>query len=827
MSPQGDAHNGSPGRGAGALAVAELLERPDQPAFCDPSRRDDGSGGLLVLIDASNEVERILVEAWVARSGAPGRRTLAVDTEGGTDQRGLARLAEHLEDAGTVVPVRVVWRPEGGTQRNAPRIRDLLLGDPRHPGHRRALRIARRHPERVRFMSGEPARLEDLHERHRHEVATIGYRTDFAGFVARQAGIALDVAERTIAGRRYKVPRFVTHGVEATPTFARAVDDLAGSTGRPRHDVLAEVRSHLANMVTEPNTFFIDWTGKLTSWVVSLAYREVVIDAGSVQRTRDAVRDHPSALLFTHKSHLDAIALLSVLYQQDFPAPHTMAGANIDFRGIRRSSRRSGIIFIRRSFGDAPAYKVALQQYLGFLMGKRFPFVWAFEGTRSRSGKLLAPRYGMLKYVLDAAHATDATDLQLMPVSINYDLIGEVGEYADQELGRPKQAESLSWLLDYLRRLRSPMGRMYLDFAEPVVVEGEVPSAEETDLPALAFEVARRANAQVPVTLPALMCLALLGTSPVALTYAQLEQRMRELLVWIQRRGIRLADGFRLDRDGLDRDGLDRDGLDGNSDMLDGNDDISQLTELADLTFERGLIHRYRDGPDTVFTITEDQHAQAGYYRNTIVHYFVDKAIAELALVMTDGVDTSERARALLDEARLLRDLSKFEFFHTPSGELPAALELELGLNPGSALSGDTRDTPERSQTGPVTWPVLDDLHPLVAHAVLEPYLEAYWVVAGVFARLGDGETIDRRECIGRSLAAGEQAFLQRHINSRASIGAQMFKGAYSLAEHMALVEPSPGVGERRRSLERSLRERTRAIGVIRRAALERLGIDP
>src|SRR5699024_10620672 len=167
---------------------------------------------------------------------------------------------------------------------------------------------------------------------------------------------------------------------------------------------------------------------------------------------------------------------------------------------------------------------------------------WSFEGTRSRNGTLGRPRFGLLKYAIDAAHATDTEDLHLIPVSINYDLIGETADYAREESGSDKQAESLGWFVDYLRRLRAPMGNIYLDFGEPVVLAGRAPEPTPELLQRVSFDVARRANACVPVTMASLLCMVLLGTQPRALIRDEIDTAMREIVRWLQARGVRLED---------------------------------------------------------------------------------------------------------------------------------------------------------------------------------------------------------------------------------------------------------------------------------------------
>ena len=136
-------------------------------------------------------------------------------------------------------------------------------------------------------------------------------------------------------------------------------------------------------------------------------------------------------------------------------------------------------------------------------MEKRFPLTWAFEGTRSRTGKLMPPRYGLLKYVLEAAQATGTQDINVVPVAVSYDLMRDVEDYASEQAGRPKQPESLKWFVGYLSSLRRPMGRMYLNFGEPVVLEQPPDPEDSIALSKILFEVAVRAHRVTPITLPA------------------------------------------------------------------------------------------------------------------------------------------------------------------------------------------------------------------------------------------------------------------------------------------------------------------------------------
>src|SRR5207247_7828885 len=126
---------------------------------------------------------------------------------------------------------------------------------------------------------------------------------------------------------------------------------------------------------------------------------------------------------------------------------HTAGGINMNFFPMGGLMRRTGIFFIRRSFKDNEVYKFVLRQYIDYLIEKRFPLEWYIEGGRSRSGKLLPPRFGLLAYVVDSYRRGRADDVALIPVSIAYDQISDVQDYAHEQRGGVKQRESFGWFV--------------------------------------------------------------------------------------------------------------------------------------------------------------------------------------------------------------------------------------------------------------------------------------------------------------------------------------------------------------------------------------------
>ncbi|MEO9223079.1 MAG: hypothetical protein ABI251_15170, partial [Mycobacteriaceae bacterium] len=133
-------------------------------------------------------------------------------------------------------------------------------------------------------------------------------------------------------------------------------------------------------------------------------------------------------------------------------------------------------------------------------------------------------------------------------------------------------------------------------------------------------------------------------------------------------------------------------------------------------------------------------------------------------------------------EARWLRDLTKFEFFHTPSADFPAAIDQHL-----SFYDPEWKKVLDGSRGDVVA--LLDRLTPLVAHATLLPYLEAYWVLTKVVADTAPGEKLDESDAVANALRRGQSALHQRRITSPESIGKAMFKGAYSSLKDQGLLD--------------------------------------
>ena len=280
------------------------------------------------------------------------------------------------------------------------------------------------------------------------------------------------------------------------------------------------------------------------------------------------------------------------------------------------------------------------------------------------------------------------------------------------------------------------------------------------------------------------------GGSGRAQTIQELRDGMEDLRDWAQFRGIHFT-----------------------SDFDDKN--IEHTREIIDHMVSSELINRHDEGPEMVYALADDQHAIASYYRNTIVHHFVTKSIAELALLRSATTSgDKDPVEEFWFEADRLRDEFKFEFFYSPTEEFHREMEEEL-----NNFDPEWKTKLKHDASWANTF--LASFKPLVAHASLRPYIEAYRVVADVFARLDASESLDKKASMNASFKYARQAYLQRRIHSKASIGQILFNNGYQLMDSYGLVEGGgPEVAEQRRRISRRFRvlahrlERIRALSL-------------
>ena len=738
--------------------------------FPSPAWPAQPASATLVLRYERTATERTVLDRWIAAArpsetviSCVRARDLDVDHVGGGQP-----------DDTLVVPLAVGWSapPEKGRLS----WRDVLATvNDQIPLRRLQHHMLNQAPEYTHVVVGEPALLSDLRRRFQQQTAGAD---SFAVFIRRQGELALERAERTASGR-YKLPRLVPEEVRASRSFTTGVRRLSEQTGRRPDDIAELTGSYLQEMAAAHSRLAIDLFERFGRLLMR-AYT-VEVDENRLEALRALNRNHTLVFLPNHRSYLDPFVVRSTLLAHRFPANHAFAGNNMSWWPMGDWVRRTGNIILRRSIGDDAVYKFVLREYLGYLIRKRLNLEWYIEGGRTRTGKLRPPKYGLLTYLVDAFEQLDnGPDVYLVPMSIVYDGLPEVSSLTAEQRGAAKKAETISWLLNYPRSTGRGFGKVHIGVGEPLSLREALGAREtETDDEArrhrvqkVAFEVCHRINRSTPVTSTALVTLALLGVDDRALTLGDIEAVVAPFIRYFERRKLPVT------RD-LARPG--------------------ELRHTLDWLTDNGVVVRFDEGLEPVWGISPDRHLDAAFYRNSIVHMLLDRAIVELVLAAAaEGRITLEGEA--WDEALRLRDLLKFEFFFEDKCEFRQNLEAEMALidadwivklgEPGSA---------ER---------ILADARPHLAHRVLHSFVEAYAVTATQLAAQPAGKKIDEAAFIKECFGVARQRRLQRRLRSSDSISTEVFRTALKVVAHRGLRGPGGAeLAQRRHAFAAELAE--------------------
>jgi len=795
-------------------------DAPSEPEWPAAFAEKPGERALF-LIDAASALERRHVEDWVRRHRPadldPSRvEVLPIpNSRGRRARRSVLGALESAIAAGgdpLMVPLRVAWFAAKSERLRTMRALDIVtMTDPRDPGRLRQRYILTRHPDRCRIVLGEPARLGNL--RRRWSAAggeDVGETTGLADFIARQAALALERGERRLRGARYKVPRLVEEDILSRPAFRGGAARLARELGADQAKIATEAAGYLREIAATHDTFVIDIVAYFIRLLYTRGYGENIhYDKARLEEIYTLAQHHPVVFLPTHKSNLDHLVLQYTLYENGHPPNHTAGGINMNFFPVGPLVRRAGVFFIRRTFKDNETYKFVLRHYIDYLLEKRFSLEWYLEGGRSRSGKMLPPHFGMLGYAVDAWRRGKSEDVVLLPVSIAYDQIQDVGEYVAEQHGEAKQSESFGWFLRVVRRLRRRYGDIYIEFGDPLslseTLPARVPSHELDDaevdvrsleLQKLAFEVCVRINRATPITPTSLVTLALLGVGDRAVTVDEVAARLQNMVNYVERRRLPITEPLDI----------------GSSDAV---------RRVLDHLVENDIVSCFAEGPEAVYMIRSDQYLTAAYYRNTVIHFFVGGAIAELAVVAAaEAQGDGDRLDVFWAQALALRDLLKFEFFFPERSVFVAEVGAEMTLHDAdwqARLRGGGKEIEA----------LLLDIKPLNAHRVLRPFLEAYRVVADRLARRDVAGKIDENRFLAECLALGKQYQLQRRIVRAESVSRVLFQTALRLAGNRGLLEAGTSsaateLTEKRKAFAAELGTAIRRIDAIEALAMTR-----
>ncbi|MBE6423576.1 glycerol-3-phosphate 1-O-acyltransferase PlsB [Succinivibrio dextrinosolvens] len=273
---------------------------------------------------------------------------------------------------------------------------------------------------------------------------------------------------RAVVGKPLPNRKQVIEEILERPAVLEQIAVECKKTGKSEPEMKNKAREILEVMVADTRYPLLRFFNSIVSTIWSKIYQgQTVI---GVDKVRQLVQTgHEIIYIPCHRSHMDYILLTFVLFHEGLPLPQIASGDNLNFFPVGQIIRRCGSYFIRRKMKGDDFYITIFREYLSLLFENGYATEFFIEGGRSRTGRTLPPRTGMVAMTVQSQLRGSDRPIAFIPTYLGYEHVTEVGSYMRELVGEAKKKESAMQLLGIFKRFRN-YGRGYVTFGEPVVV---------------------------------------------------------------------------------------------------------------------------------------------------------------------------------------------------------------------------------------------------------------------------------------------------------------------------------------------------------------------
>jgi glycerol-3-phosphate O-acyltransferase len=233
-----------------------------------------------------------------------------------------------------------------------------------------------------------------------------------------------------------------------------------------RRQALQLAQGYVDEIAANYSHVFVALMARLLTWLWTRLYDGVQLHHfDQLQKITDG---NEVVYVPCHRSHVDYLLLSYVIYYKAHAVPHIAAGINLNMPFVGGLLRRGGAFYMRRSFKGNALYTMVFMKYLGLMMARGHSIEYFIEGGRSRTGRLLQPKTGMLSMTLRSYLRNPRRPIVFLPVYFGYERLVEGKTYIGELSGQPKQKESVLGMLRTLPALRKRFGKVHVSFGEPI-----------------------------------------------------------------------------------------------------------------------------------------------------------------------------------------------------------------------------------------------------------------------------------------------------------------------------------------------------------------------
>jgi glycerol-3-phosphate O-acyltransferase len=545
--------------------------------------------------------------------------------------------------------------------------------------------------------------------------------------------------------------------------------------GLTRRVALMAARKHAVEIAANYSQTFVRFMSMALGWLWNRLYDGVEFE--HVEKLAEIGDGAEIIYVPCHRSHMDYLLLSYVIYRKGFAVPHVAAGINLNLPVIGRFLRKGGAFFLRRTFKGDALYAVVFAKYLGFMMARGHSLEYFIEGGRSRTGRLLSPRTGMLTMTVRAYFRDPKRPVVFMPVYFGYERIVEGRTYIGELSGQPKEKESVFGLIKAtVSVLRSKLGKVRVNLGQPIALdelicrhnpdwrragfEDHEPRAGwlESVVGDLAARINIEINAAAAVTPISLVAMAILATPRQALAEMELKQQIE-----MYQRLLRHAPYGPL--------------------VTIPADGGAQMIHYAE---GFGLLERQKHPLGDIMRMNAENAVLATYYRNNILHLFAMPSLIACCFVSNTVMRTADIHRLVW---RVYPYISAELYLRWEEAEVSAVLE--------SLLDTFARLNLLQFDTDPGEWRRPASTSPeamrlsMLAQATIQT-VERYYLVIALLLQSGNG-SITQQALEQRCHLMAQRMSMLYGLNSPEFFDKSLFRNFIDLLRRRNVIQTSEG----------------------------------
>lgn len=639
--------------------------------------------------------------------------------------------------------------------RETPTLMDVFFGSEERPGKLRRLYTLMRKNKKVFLEFSNPVCLKD--RLASPDMQALDPDTQ-AAHIRLELLDLFNRHRQSITGPVLKDRNELIETMLTSDKIQTIIEEHVTETGKSRKAIRKKASGYLDEIAANYSMSWIKIYDLVLTWMLKHIFDGISIDQEGLARLKERAKEGPLLLVPCHKSHLDYLILSYIFHHNNMPCPHIAAGKNLSFWPLGTIFRGGGAFFLRRTFKGQKLYAQMFSAYVEKLLVEGFNLEFFIEGGRSRTGKLLAPKMGLLSQVLTAYGNGATEDIIIAPIYIGYDRVLEEKSYLHELGGGEKEPESVGQIVKARKSLKVRYGKVYVNFDEPISLKEflgtrhiEKDAIDKATHRAVCDELGHRSihgiNKVSVVTPYGIVAGALLNIFQPSISYERLTEVMDAYLSFLASTDARLSDTLQVNP-------------------------AYALRQVADTFVQRGFIEKAQteDPEELRMVVVENKRAIIDYYKNNSISFFIPAAYTALAILEQDALQF-----AASDLHVIYNQLSDFfadEFFQDPDRDAETIVRKCLKAFIDDAILVPHPTLPD---TYNVTAAGLRKLKHFAAF--LLTYFESYWVALNFFMRY-PSDAVDPKNRIKKVQAMGNRMNKRGEINRSEALSGINYKNA-------------------------------------------------